>query len=160
MDNATSATKMSISISYQSETRLLYCWCNGPLRGQDIIDSITVIRKHPAFQPAQREIWDFLRATSYDISAKEIRHIAALALRPPFQRPKDCLRAILSPQNSSYGMGRMFQMLTNSSSAQTRIFFEESEAQAWFDTYELEVTIPYSHKRDDQLGDGHIRMAP
>jgi hypothetical protein len=72
-----------------------------------LLDFYATTAKYVASHPPCRGILDFSEATRFEVPSDTIRQLAAAP--PAF--PAGYVRVFVSPKDSIYGMGRMFQIL-------------------------------------------------
>ena len=83
----------------------------GRLTDTALVEGYYKAGKYVARHPPNRIITDFSAVTSIEVSSQTVRTIAST---PP-KLPVGCTRVFVTPQNSLYGMARMFQILAEKS---------------------------------------------
>lgn len=99
----------------------------GVVTDQDLLDHQQQLRADPACKPWFRELFDFTGATANEVTGRCIRQLAIA----PFLG-KGSKRALVVPNDSGFGLARMFQTLREDHEGEAiEIFRDLATARAW-----------------------------
>ena len=119
---------MSASFTIRPEAAGGYPWVTfeGHITLPDILAAIDALSLDGAYGSRCR-LWDF-RGCTMDLSGEELREIAEVGA----ERDEEPGRvALLADSDLIYGLGRMYEVIRSSPSAEYRVFRTEPEALAW-----------------------------
>jgi hypothetical protein len=111
-------------LHFDAKNNVLRHSYHGRLTDNALIEAYHKVDKYVASHPPGRMITDFSAVTSLEVSSHTVRTLAAT---PP-KLPVGCARVFVTPQNSLYGMARMFQILAEKSRPDLRIVRTLDEA--------------------------------
>jgi|HubBroStandDraft_1064217.scaffolds.fasta_scaffold00069_55 hypothetical protein len=115
---------VSSVLHFDANNNLLLQSYHGGLTDTAMVEGCLQTEKYFASHPPSRIITDFTNVTSTDVSSHTIR---TLASAPP-KVPVGFDRVLVAPQNSLYGVARMFQILVEKTSPNLRIVRALDEA--------------------------------
>jgi hypothetical protein len=103
----------------------------GDLGIDDVQQAFALRTTLPDFKPGMRVLWDLCQANASRLSTDEIRQIA--------QRNKSQVKkagvgykvAFVAPRDIEYGLSRMFEMFSDETPVQIRVFRTTDEARRW-----------------------------
>jgi hypothetical protein len=119
-----------VSITYRIDRakRRVYNEAAGVVRGSDILETQRQLATDPDFEPTFSQLFDLTPATEVDVSAEQIRSMAAATA---FQR--GARRAIVVDRPLVYGLTRMFELLLQERGGEIQIFADLATAEQWLD---------------------------
>ncbi|MDP6344068.1 MAG: hypothetical protein QF578_11475 [Alphaproteobacteria bacterium] len=100
----------------------------GVVTDDDVYDYIRTAAADPRAAGVTRVLCDLRRIDKLEVSATTIRALADPARSVPNRR-----RAFVVGDDVTYGMLRMYQIMTDSDEAALGLFRDEAEARAWLD---------------------------
>lgn len=125
------------SIAIDPHTASAIVIASGTLGAKDARDAAATLWSQPDWG-GRSVVWDF-RAASFDLSASEVREIAAFILEN--QPPKPPARvAFVTGRDADFGMARMFQVFREDPSTEFRVFRDYDAAVAWAQAPEANIT--------------------
>ena len=97
-------------------------------------DLVKRMLDHPNFKPGLPSIWD-LRET--DVSAFSLDNIQSLiAINRKYQKERgNAYIAIVAPDDLSFGLSRMYEMLDNAPHLRINVFRDLALAEKWIKNY-------------------------
>jgi hypothetical protein len=99
----------------------------GQVSGLEFVEHQRRLSADPEFRPEYDQIWDCRDIERLsDVDAETMRRLAA---NNPFAAGSR--RAVVSPSNATYGLSRMFEILTEESPDEFRVFRDWNEALSW-----------------------------
>jgi hypothetical protein len=99
---------MSVAMDFGARHSVLRITVTGYVSNEIMLDTYAVVAKYVAAHGACRAITDPSGVTKFDVSPSAMR---ALTKETP-AIPKGHMRVIVAPEDSKYGMVRMFQIIT------------------------------------------------
>lgn len=125
---------MTVDIKMQDDGTV-FGWADGAMNFDDLIRELTALWKDPRFGPGTPQIFDLRKLTSVELDVPEIRNVIAEAMAHPHIFQGGCV-AIVAPDDSVFGMMRMFEQLADSVPGDVQVFREFDEAQAWMRSFD------------------------
>ena len=120
---------MAIIHNYDKENGVIYCL----IEGQSSVDEVELILKEivgsDEYPSNVSTLWDVRKTDFTSVTGDIIREL--ILLREKYPERANAKIAIVASNNLSYGMSRMFQMLSDEMLQRTQVFKEESEAKKW-----------------------------
>jgi hypothetical protein len=109
------------------ERRLVMTTASGVVGLADGLAHQNKLRNDPDFDPRFSQLMDFTHATRVDLTGEDVRNLAEATIFSPASR-----RAILAPNDSVYGLARMFEILREMAGERgIRVFRNLDEALEW-----------------------------
>lgn len=99
----------------------------GHVSGLDFVEHQRRLSADPDFRPEHDQIWDCRGIER--VSEADAETMRQLAANNPFAAGSR--RAVVSPSNTAYGLSRMFEILTEESPDEFRVFRDWNEALSW-----------------------------
>jgi hypothetical protein len=118
---------MPVSSFVDPHSRLVITLCVGEVMLAEGISSCSHIRNHPGFHPDFRQLVDLSMATNISLRFPDLYHLHQEC--DPFS--KQARRAIVAIDAVPFGLGRMYQLITNSPNLE--VFRTLQEALEWLD---------------------------
>lgn len=115
--------------------RLVFSRGWGVLTDDELHWHAETLAADPRFDPGHSQVVDFRDLSEIQVTAEGIR---CLAHMNPFRR--DSRRAVIAPDDVSFGLTRMFEILTQSDPDQFRVFRTVGPALEWVG---LDATTPW-----------------
>jgi hypothetical protein len=106
--------------------RLVFTRGWGVLVGEELTGHALALRADARFAPDQVQLADFNGVTEFRV---ETRAVQALALINPWG--PGAHRAVVAPNDESYGMARMYQILTKAPPEELKVFRNFEDALRW-----------------------------
>ena len=97
---------MPVKVEVDRTRKLVVTFYSGEVTDADVRQQIADINRHSPYDPDYRVITDFTQVTQFEISAEQIRDVAATA--SPLAKAR---RVMVAPSDIAYGTSRMFQAL-------------------------------------------------
>jgi hypothetical protein len=98
----------------------------GRVLGEEFVDHQKRLRRDPDFKPHFDQLWDCRDVESTQASAEDMRELAA---NNPFTGGSR--RAVVAPSNAVFGLSRMFEILTEDTQDEFKVFRDWDEARSW-----------------------------
>lgn len=111
-----------VEYRYDPERKLLLGKISGVLRAADFGDSI------PDVPIGTLELLDARGAEKAELSSSEVRELAERDMRGPDRISR---LALLADTEVGFGLGRMYQTLSESMTTEVRVFRDENAAWEW-----------------------------
>jgi len=109
------------------ERRLVLSTASGVVTLADAVSHMERLSKDPDFDPSFSQISDFTHVTRIEISSDEIRRLAQRTIFSAHSR-----RAFIAPDETIFGIGRMFEILRGLEGEKgIRIFRTLEQALDW-----------------------------
>jgi len=109
----------------------------GQLSGQALEETISALMENGNTAPPVDMLWDLRAARLGDINGTALRRLAALVASRS-RRCRGCKAAILVADDVGFGIGRMWELLTEDDlPIQSRVFRSVAEAEAWLEAQEI-----------------------
>ena len=109
------------------ERRLVMSTGSGVFTLADAVSHMDKLSKDPDFDPSFSQISDFTHVTQIELSGDDIRRLAQRTIFSPHSR-----RAFITPNETVFGLGRMFEILRGLEGEKgIRIFRTLEEALDW-----------------------------
>ena len=106
---------------------IVFTTADGILTDADLREHQIGLKNDSDFQPGLNQLVDLQGVTSFELTGDGLRTVASTDLWR-----QDSRRAIVALTDVSYGMSRMFQMLTDhDSGAELKVFKDMAEARKW-----------------------------
>jgi hypothetical protein len=114
--------------SYRIDTAagVVFVTFHGRVTDQDMLEGQRQLAGDPAFRPTMRQCVDARGVTDLSITAAGVRELAKGSIFAPGSR-----RAIIAGSETTYGYGRMFQILRDASGDEVRVFRTVEAAHRW-----------------------------
>ena len=120
---------MSIEFRIDTEEGIVYTTVKGDLGVEDIIAALTEIITHEDFKPGMSGIFDLL-ASKWESDSDELRRIVRFILENA-DRIGPSRHAVVVGSDRAYGMSRMFEVFSEETTVDVRIFRDLNEARKW-----------------------------
>ena len=120
---------MPITYTIDKQRRFIQRVISGTVTSDEILASLTEILKHPDYQPGMKSLTD-LRSIQHYASPGDVRQIANFIIGRS-EEVRGGKAAIVVSQDVSFGMARMLELLTESSTLSIGVFREMQEAYEW-----------------------------
>ena len=117
---------MPCSYWIDARRRMVFSRAWGVLADHEIIGHANVLKTDPRFDPAYRQVGDFMTVTAILLTSAAIR---AVAQDNPF--PRDARRAFAVPSDEAFGLARMFTLYLDADPKQFEIFRALAPAMEW-----------------------------
>jgi hypothetical protein len=118
---------MPVSSFVDPHSRFVITLCVGEVTLAEGVSSCSVIRNHPGFHPDFRQLVDLSMATNISLRFPDLYHLHQEC--DPFSN--QARRAIVAIDAVPFGLGRMYQLITNSPNLE--VFRTLQEALDWLD---------------------------
>jgi|ERR1022692_1932016 hypothetical protein len=99
---------MAFMMEFDAKNDILRVTLEGLLTGAILLDGYAAMTRYMASHPSCRSIVDTSAVSKFEVSSNAVRQMAGA---PPVS-PTASMRVFVAPQDSVYGMARMFQILT------------------------------------------------
>lgn len=119
---------MPFALEIDSSRRLVSMTYFGTLSDDDLLESARQVREDPAFEPDFDLIMDARKVDKLTMRSGIVREIAG---RNPYGHGSR--RAIVAPDNTVFGVARMFEMSRPEQGDDLRVFRSWDEAIEWLE---------------------------
>lgn len=122
---------MPVAYSIKKEEGYVHIFYSGRVTDTEFVDVYQKLYEDEEYLPGLDELGDQSDVTSLEISIEGVKKVAILVekyIKPSGQRFKS---AIVAPQDLSFGMGRMYEMTTDESIEQVKVFRNIEDAKEW-----------------------------
>lgn len=99
----------------------------GPITNEEIVSSYERLHADPAFRTELDQLADLRAADLSEVTSEGLRALARRAERHAGPNKS----AVLAPGDLTFGMGRMYEVLTESARQTVRVFRDAGEALRW-----------------------------
>jgi len=106
-------------------SRLVITLCAGEVTLAEVTATVAEIRDHPGFHPDFRQLVDLSQVSNLRLHFNDLHHLHHAC--DPFSNQGK--RAVVACDNVTFGMSRMYQLITNS--PQFEVFRSLPEAVRW-----------------------------
>jgi len=106
--------------------RLVFTRGWGVLVGEEVTGHALALRADPRFAPNFVQLGDFSAVTEFRVETKAVQALALINPWGPGAR-----RAVVAPNDESYGMARMYQILTKNPPEELKVFRDFDDALRW-----------------------------
>ncbi|MCK4549033.1 MAG: STAS/SEC14 domain-containing protein [Candidatus Krumholzibacteria bacterium] len=120
---------MGIEFRIDTEEGIVYTTVKGDLDVDDIIAGLTEIISHEDFEQGMGGIFDLL-ASKWESNPEELRKIVRFIIENT-DRIGQSRHAVVVGSNRAYGMSRMFEVFSQETAVNVRIFRDLDEARKW-----------------------------
>ena len=115
---------MDFVVDFDAKNNILRWTLEDEVTDAVLLDFYAVATKYAASHPPCRSIIDFSKVTDFHVSSETVRQVAAA----PTALPAQYLRVIVIPSDFIYGMGRMFQILSEKTRPELHVVRTMDEA--------------------------------
>lgn len=122
---------MPIDYQIDPARRLVVNTATGHVSGAELLGAQRSMVHDPDFDSSFSQILDLSALTSVDVTAEQIRSIAALTAFSPTSR-----RAHVVTDPVQYGLLRMFQAYAGDRGGEIRLFTTRAQADRWIDGHD------------------------
>ena len=131
---------MSIEYEIDEGRRLIQTRCAGPVTPSEVSEHFRVLAADPAAGGALDVLLDFSDLTDFPTSDQ----VQSIAFEIRDLLPKIAWRhcAVVAPRDVTFGIGRMFEMLSDRSFRATMVFRKREEAEHWLASRDREDATP------------------
>ena len=116
-------------MKYNEEQNVLYLKLSGQLSKEAILSVLNWARSDEKYKKSTGRIWDFREADLSSVDAMTIIEMAQYPNEFPTET-NDVKVALVASADLEYGLGRMFEMATESSAA-IQVFRSIAKAEDW-----------------------------
>ena len=120
---------MSIEFRFDSEEGLFYATVKGDLDVEDIIATLTEIISHEDFKPGMNGMFDLL-ASTWESVPEDLRRIVRFIIENN-EMIGLARCAVVVGNDRAYGMSRMFEVFSEETTVDVRIFRALDKAKRW-----------------------------
>ena len=122
---------MAIEYEIDQSLRLIRTTCRGVVRFADVVAHFGELRTHPELPEGPDVLLDFTELETFPDS----EHIRSVALEVRSLQPSIKCRncALVCPSDLAFGIGRMFEMATETYFRAVMVFRKAEEAEAWLE---------------------------
>ena len=121
---------MPIEIDFLRNKNILRITLTGQPTTENLNTAFTKITTSTEYPPTIDAIWDLRKADVKSADDKLIRHI--IELRQKYPQRTQCKSALIASDDLTYGMSRMFQMMSeNKLSQEMMVFRDYEEGEKW-----------------------------
>jgi hypothetical protein len=117
---------MPAAIQIDTENEIAFMTFSGTLSDAEMLAVQAAARADPRFQPHFRRLADMRGVEKVELTIEGIRMLAGRNISAPGGK-----RAIVAGQALVFGFSRMFEMLTDTGTDDTRVFTDIDEARKW-----------------------------
>ncbi len=121
---------MPLEYEIDDKLDLIYVYASGKLQVDEYRDFFERLRDDPRRRRSMHMLSDY-RQIELSASAEDVRTIASLM--GSSQLFRECRNAVIASQAASFGLARMFEMLTEPSGIEIRTFDTPAAAISWLD---------------------------
>jgi hypothetical protein len=122
-----------VPIEYEIDQsrRLIRTTCRGEVRFPDVMAHFRMLREHTSLPENPDVLLDFSELETFPDS----EHLRSVALEVGSLMPEIQWRncALVAPADLAFGIGRMFEMATESYFRAVMVFRKREEAEAWLE---------------------------
>ncbi len=121
---------MTIEIKYDQNRELLHISVQGTPDFDEFASIFETITNSNDYPPNIRAIWDFRNSDISSVNSEMLKHL--IEIRKRFEKRNTCRSALIVSSNMQYGMGRMFQMLSEGKIPhEFMVFRDYEECEQW-----------------------------
>ena len=117
---------MPVDYRIDKENAVVFTTARGVLTADDIIASRRRLDANPDFSPDMKQVIELLGVTEVNVTKNEWR---ALAKTDPFE--PGAQRALVGDRDITYGILRMYEMMTDRPGINVHVFRGMDEARVW-----------------------------
>jgi hypothetical protein len=118
--------RLSAQYRVDSERRVIFSSASGVITDEDLRKHQTELRADPAFDRSFDQLWDFTAVDEVEVSPDALRRLARARSYSATAK-----RAVVTPDDLGFGLGRMFQMLHDEAPEEVQIFRTLADARRW-----------------------------
>lgn len=120
---------MPLICNYDPVKVALYCVAEGEVSIEDFINLMQQIVSSKEYAPDVRTLWDIRKLDSSSITRKLADQLIELRQNSP-QRAQNRI-VIIAEENHSFGMSRMYEMLSSGLPQEMMVFRDFDEGEKW-----------------------------
>lgn len=102
----------------------------GTVDDDELLGSYARLVEEPGYDPTLHDMVDMRGVDRLDVSAATLRRLVEM-FAPIEPRDPPTRLAIVAPKDHIYGLGRMYEMLSNDTPEDIRVFREYAPAAKW-----------------------------
>ena len=141
-----------IDIKYDKDRKMLNIAVSGKSGFEEFSSALEKITTSKEYPPNTRAVWDIRNA---DFSWANLQLVKeAVNIRSSFTKRDNCRSALIVSSNLQYGLGRMFEMLSDGKVPhQLKVFRKYEEGVKWL----LENPVPFASDEPESITDSRLR---
>ncbi len=122
---------MSVQTTIDTTTGIITHTVVGDLMVEDIWEAFAVRTNHPDFKPGMSVLWDLREGNASSLTFDDIRRIAGQNKARLRKSGVPYRVAFLAPRDIEFGLSRMYEMFSDASLVENRVFRTLEEARRW-----------------------------
>ncbi len=120
-----------MNVQYDKDLDILVVEVSGDLSADVYEQAIDAVLKSPSFRPNINVIYDLRSARGMFLTPEQVRTVAARARSFAPRRGTSWKAALVVSGILEYGLGRMFEYVSDGAPYQVRVLRSMEEARAW-----------------------------
>jgi hypothetical protein len=121
---------MSIAVQCHPETHVVCLTASGDVSLSVAQTTLAALFKNPEFRPDMAIVWDLVRGGIEPFRGESIRAAVEFVAKRLVVRGRGKAALVVS-QQVNYGIGRMFEALTEQLPLEFRVFWDFDETMGW-----------------------------
>lgn len=117
---------MSADYEIDTDRRIIFSTASGVLTEDDLRGHRKQLRADPFFDPSFDQLWDCSEVTKVAVGIEVVRFLSRSS-----SYEAGAKRAVVAPDDITFGLARMFQTLHEDAPEEVRIFRSREEARRW-----------------------------
>jgi hypothetical protein len=132
--------KMPISFKiYEDHGLFLSSWI-GTISDSDLISSYKQLLEDENFKPGLHELADARKAEMSGVTTEGFRKLSAMVESHLAGKCHSFKTAVIAPEGFTYGMSRMYEIISYQNTETVRVFREPDEAIKWLGIENIKIT--------------------
>lgn len=119
---------MPITTRIEADTGIVRYVITGEIKVQEVLSAVGSIYRDPAYPSPLRALCELAGAKPM-LDADDVRSVVGFT---GYHRPADAGRlAIVAPEDLSFGLSRMYEILSSEQGVETKVFRDVEAARRW-----------------------------
>lgn len=108
----------------------------GTLAGDEVLALRDRICADPLYRNGMNQVWDFSGVDDIALAPADVRAMIERQTRGAFEKHVRC--ALVTPQDAAFGLGRMYEALSDEPDLEIGVFRDRPSALEWVDSTDLQ----------------------
>ena len=122
---------MPVSFEIHTDQGFFVSTWGGEIMDSDLQSSYETLFRDKAFKPGLNEIADMSDADMKGVTSNGLQTLSWMVRQRLGDKCAGFKTAIIAPEDLSFGLSRMYEMLSDDSPESVKVFRERDEAWAW-----------------------------